>query len=297
VVDELNPVNKVVIDSSSTTVRYKALLEANKLLYHYTSTEGLIGIVGNAELWATEVHFLDDRSETPYRVKRLKQLQGWLQTSSWTPQQQETVDSLIHALDRAEDVHDFMPACVVCFCESADLLSQWRGYAPNRGFAIGMDPRVLTQNSKFILKQIDYRKKRQLLELQNLVFQYLDASPSVGSPNAVEAVALNCLGHLVIHAARYKRRAFEQEKEWRLDYIFRSDDPLDSFHFRSASAGVVPFVKIKIGQNTASAIREIVIGPTRYPRDSRRGVEMLLRKNGVPLQQVRIRQSKIPIRS
>ena len=36
------------------------------LLYHYTTSEGLVGIVSTHSLWATEAAFLNDFSEFSY---------------------------------------------------------------------------------------------------------------------------------------------------------------------------------------------------------------------------------------
>ena len=48
-----------------------------------------------------------------------------------------------HGCDsRADRVADIE---VSCFCEARDLLSQWRGYGPYRGFAIGFSKRALAE--------------------------------------------------------------------------------------------------------------------------------------------------------
>ncbi len=38
--------------------------EENKRLYHYTTWDGLVGILKNQSLWATHYKFLNDYSET-----------------------------------------------------------------------------------------------------------------------------------------------------------------------------------------------------------------------------------------
>jgi hypothetical protein len=43
-------------------------------LYHYTSIEGLMGILTNRSLWATEIYFLNDTQELRYSDGVLKKV-------------------------------------------------------------------------------------------------------------------------------------------------------------------------------------------------------------------------------
>src|SRR5580698_8671217 len=92
------------------------------ILYHYTTTEGLLGIIESKELWATNILFLNDTSELVDAFKlfaseleanpiKLGERKGWLQTM------------ILPSLETAEVDH-----FVVSFCENGDLLSQWRAY-------------------------------------------------------------------------------------------------------------------------------------------------------------------------
>ena len=49
-------------------------------IYHYTSAEGLMGIVQNKELWFTNIYFLNDNQEVFYTYNLLldliKELKG-----------------------------------------------------------------------------------------------------------------------------------------------------------------------------------------------------------------------------
>ena len=49
------------------------------ILYHYTSQEGLLGIIKNREVWATDISYLNDTKEYKYTVdltsERIKEYQ------------------------------------------------------------------------------------------------------------------------------------------------------------------------------------------------------------------------------
>jgi len=42
-------------------------------LYHYTSQKGLLGIIGQGEIWATDILYLNDTMEYRYAVNLLSE--------------------------------------------------------------------------------------------------------------------------------------------------------------------------------------------------------------------------------
>ncbi len=130
-----------------------------EFLYHYTTQEGLLGILRDKCIWATDIRYLNDTSEgqiftklfldelnqrpttepegPPSQLMMLGQLMG---LSVDHPESQiqctdkevliwgETAFSWIRAQD----------AFVASFSEHGDLLSQWRAYSgENGGYGIG----------------------------------------------------------------------------------------------------------------------------------------------------------------
>ena len=102
-----------------------------EVLYHYTSAEGLLGIVQSGEIWSTNVLYLNDSSELSHATEVLRSeldatpLQ--LQPNAGTFSMSIPVYSHDLALDHF----------VASFCEGSDLLSQWCGYGTGAGYAIG----------------------------------------------------------------------------------------------------------------------------------------------------------------
>ena len=48
----------------------------NGLLHHYASQDGIKGIVGERNLWATNIEYLNDLSEFEHGAKIIKVLRG-----------------------------------------------------------------------------------------------------------------------------------------------------------------------------------------------------------------------------
>jgi hypothetical protein len=109
--------------------RFWASQNAPRELFHYTSPEGLIGIVTSRSLWASDMLSLNDASEAAYPYKLIA----------------DVLDT--HPGVAEEHRHRFMTQLtdytfplytpfVACFCEDGDLLSQWRAYGSGgEGFA------------------------------------------------------------------------------------------------------------------------------------------------------------------
>jgi hypothetical protein len=109
-------------------------------LYHYTDIAGLKGIVETKCLWATSAFFLNDSSEISYGSRLVANvLDNCI----------ENVGSKCFAVRHFLGVlkwrfeHEISavqystPVYLTCFCETDNLLSQWRGYASRGGYSIG----------------------------------------------------------------------------------------------------------------------------------------------------------------
>jgi hypothetical protein len=110
-------------------------------LFHYTTAEGLLGIMQKRGLWATHMRFLNDFTDLSYGARMVRSELERFRAPGRRPGEiarrifGEVRDGLLAMLDDCEAKTKHF---IVCFCESDDLLSQWRGYASvGGGFALG----------------------------------------------------------------------------------------------------------------------------------------------------------------
>jgi len=109
-------------------------------LYHYTTLEGLTGILGSTGLWASDVRFVNDASELSYASALIgNEVVAAISES-------EAVRPHLHLHSEMANPFEIgRRPFVACFCEEGDLLSQWRGYrAAESGFSLGFDLTVRT---------------------------------------------------------------------------------------------------------------------------------------------------------
>src|SRR5437764_13601949 len=111
-------------------------------LYHYTSIEGLRGILTTRELWASAAQYLNDAKEFKLAIDIARgQLMG---ASRRIGGSRSRLLLYYHEqLERLE--HDAV--CVFSLSEEGDLLSQWRGYCPpGGGYSVGLPGPTLKQH-------------------------------------------------------------------------------------------------------------------------------------------------------
>ncbi len=270
------------------------------LIYHYTNTAGLLGILGSGVLWATDSEYLNDAQELQYgrgeMVAALREQAirinpegegGW---DSDAGNRATIIAAAVDALVNESPDPDYPGPYVVCFCDEGDVLSQWRGYAGGHGWAIGFDADELStcvatwDPSESALQQVTYG----------------EAGISKAVERAVRLIAPGPTGHpgvkgnyrsLVVcrrELARIKHPAFEEEREWRLVVEQPGTDPLG---FRDGTIGLSPYTQVLW---SPSAVRELVIGPTAHPAQQHSAARRLLTRHG--LSAVRLRLSDAPYR-
>jgi len=272
-------------------------------VYHYTSLNGLLGIVKNRSLWATHTSYLNDSTEFFHALSFAKQIAGgifmnddYLATFGW---------AVRHALESLSPINLY----VTSFSEKPDLLSQWRGYCPSgAGLCLGFD---FDQLEEFCIRQgyriekCIYGHDEQVRQVNFLVQQCLNDFPRLpveraqydallseqrvefamnshalvtsgeGKLEANAAVAWLC-NEIVKLAPLWKNEGFYEESEWRI-VASRLEEPLQ---FRASSSYLAPYIDLKLlTSGTSSALREVIVGPNPNQVRCANSVRMLLEEN------------------
>ena len=115
-----------------------------KILYHYTDQEGLLGIIGEKEIWASHTQYLNDQREFRHAIELVQdELSQMVQRVDLParPFVEEIVQGM-HEHAGMESVN----VCVCSFSEQGDFLSQWRAYGDGVAkFSIGFSGAFLRQ--------------------------------------------------------------------------------------------------------------------------------------------------------
>jgi len=277
-----------------------------ELLFHYTSSGGLLAILESADLWATDVEYMNDATELAHGLGLIQDALAPLTTDNRPSVRAfaEMVPGLFGVYRQGLKVY------AACFCDSVDLLSQWRGYSGGvGGFAIGFEsshflPR-LTPTFKLIKVLYDEQRQRELVgRLIGGIVETLAKAESAGANVgnfAAEAAAGLTDWTFRDLGLRLKNPGFREEQEWRLVLVHSSWPPdLARLKFRVRGAELVPSMPLGLagggGEELAGQlpVRELICGPS-FRRDLvSRTVSSLLHKHGY--RRTAIRPSGIPLR-
>ena len=146
------------------------------VLYHYTSAEGLRGILSSRALWMTDIRYMNDLSELQYATDRLAaRLDARLAKDLGAVGRKEFIESCrrnIGARGPGQSVFS------VSFCEDGNLLSQWRAYrGQGGGYALGFDfvHFIRLLEKPYVLIKIIYDQAAQDQMLDNALEFFVSA--------------------------------------------------------------------------------------------------------------------------
>lgn len=267
------------------------------ILYHYTSFNGLLGIVTSKSIWATNIHYLNDSKEFALAREATLNLINRRISSGLTTDMNELFDKVNQALDSIQHIN----ICVFSLSEHGDLLSQWRGYCPDtKGCSIGFDStklNLLTKPQGFFLAPCLYDG----MEQAQIIDQILDETISLfnqANGDPLNKRLLDCYSFFIrkflIIGPILKHRSFLEEKEWRLiSYPKDSRDPL--WGYRAGKSMIIPHFVFKLGSAVdENPISEIIVGPTSQQLLTMSAVSNLLCSNKIKCKSVA--HSSIPYR-
>jgi curved DNA-binding protein CbpA len=286
-------------------------------VYHYTSADGVAGIISNHEIWMSNTAFMNDTTE----LRMLQNAPSILTGDDFTNEHMKRAWRNMPGQSYLDTNYYYMAS----FSLAKDLLEQWRAYG---SFCIGFDANKLPLGKGISLYRCLYTPrdiKRWILKKEKIKeWKEIDADMK-------HFLAFNML---YIASMKYKNGHFKNEKEVRLittsshnwfynnsPEMYENDLPI---HVRRHPqyGFPVPYVKLFIeqdGKNGESKvkeqemdmkarklkgestkqrkllpIKEVIIGPVAYQKEAKAACEILLAEKGY--KSVKVSISSIPYR-
>lgn len=303
--------------------------EAHPQLWHYTTATGLQGIITSQHLWATDISYLNDAEEfTGFFDRKLpliliESFRMAAEEISTTSDGLNYIDSLggpeevastnSRALsDALRLVTMTFQVYVTSFCRPTSknpedgLLSQWRGYGPDGGYAIVFDTNdletLLSKEEKsfsysFIhWGDVDYHddedSHEETLEwiatTQETARKFILEPDSNKQKKLIEAFFRPILSL----TTRHKHSGFREESELRIVAIGppanapeESDNrPKKPVSFAPRNGILVPYISLFKGLDDRKCklpIRKVIVGPHPEKLKRKYAVEKLLDQVGI----------------
>ena len=257
-------------------------------LYHYTTPEGLIGIISSNHVWATDAFYLNDSEELIGGIRVAKAQLEKMRERATHENQRSRIDWLLNDI-RNLGTPGSMAAYVCSFSSERDLLSQWRAYCKGGGFSIGFPADQLAQTvaeQGFSLSQCSYSEddhKRLMSEAANrIVSPWIETASQPLNEDAERfRISGNLAWELMRVASRLKNASFAEEREFRVvstpehERRYKAEERF----FRAKGAMIVPYTKIELPKTTEFWSRvHIIVGPTPHREQSKASVYALVRR-------------------
>jgi hypothetical protein len=257
-------------------------LKSGQKLCHYTSLEGALGIIGGHDVWLTNSRYSNDDEELSYGHRLVDEVLGEMtERTSGTIHQQPWLNRLMQRAAEARNDHVY----ICCFCEHANLLSQWRGYADNGGgVCIEFDPEGFTEftghDSQFGLMRL-WRVFYDLTQQQEIVRKCIEYHWPGSEDERIDYI----VGALQFFIPTFKNRDFREEQERRLIFTPIRQAPVQP-KFRTRNGLLVPYFGLKDlyqaalhGSAFRLPIKDVLIGPGKHRDLNMQSMELMLAAN------------------
>jgi hypothetical protein len=256
--------------------------ELPAVLYHYTSQQGLLGILQKKELWATQIQYLNDEVEFSH---------AWSVLLESLPRREEKLPAQLSMVDDLKrDVARRFHVCVCSFSRVDDQLSQWRGYCkPGNGFSLGFwakDLRSVAVTEGWQLAPCIYDPDEQRALVSHLFHKHLALYSRIYEhyggpvPDAREPLGEQLdafMSEFVALAPRIKHFSCSEEVEWRL---ISAPIAATNLHFRESRHTLIPYFPLKYFAEGPCPLQTITVGPGSHLALAVDSVRSILFKEG-----------------
>ena len=259
--------------------------DQQRILYHYTTSQGLHGIVTQKKFRLTHSRHLNDETEGLHRAVTvdiaLDRLRSTLKNST-----------LVQILSDAMKIglsQDQTPTVggtfLGCFSTLKDSLPQWRGYGRyDSSFAMAFDAEKLLAiaqkawDGRCWLLPVQYDQEifiNTLIAAFSIASEEFDECIESNNPQFVIKALVDLIAN---YASALKHHAFKEENEWRLIFLSLADDTAPSIQHLPNST-FRPYVELELGEDFFNeALLEVVVGPQSHQKAMLHGAASFLRE-------------------
>jgi len=281
-------------------------------LYHYTSANGLVGMLQDNRLWATNASYLNDFSELLYAQElAYKILDDHRSYGNGPALEAFLTEAMKEVKNPSYDVY------VVCFCAKKDQLSQWRAYGNAvSSFCLSFrftQSALNVAHPRSVIRKVLYKREDQVDLLSQMVDRFCETllayehESELSDESEATAKMLASLFRENFGECFFwlKNPAFAEEDEWRIALLHPRKTFIESRIapplYRVQEGQVVPYRELALtvdngGRKRRLPLTGVRIGPSRHPELSVDAVTRLVTSVGFSLNDVDISTTEATLR-
>lgn len=273
-------------------------------LYHYTTVDGVLGILRDRSIFGTHYRFLNDSLEITWGKQLVaKYIEEYIERA------EEPIKVALRKFQGAP-IEQYWDTYVACFCAEGNLLSQWRAYGKSGGYALafrGLDLGMTQLLPRRCLRRVIYDNTQQIWWVKLALDWFVGRIEAIRRiedraqfSSALDQAAGLMWRHLGEMCVSFKLDVFEEESEWRVvEFVPKKEglNDVDNLKFRSKAGTLIPYRVFPTERVTETGLVQsldyIECGPTVSREEVEQSLAMFLRSEGYS--GIRVTSSMIPL--
>ncbi|MCI8710125.1 MAG: DUF2971 domain-containing protein [Dorea sp.] len=260
--------------------------EKGSILYHYTKSNGINGIINHNCFWATKSDFLNDPTEFSHIYGIIEDV---CRESIKDAELREMFlkDSIYAGREKNREYF------VLSFSKCRDSITLWSEFANKTGYNIGFrSDGIIARIEEAAeiayhgLVVYDGKKQKQLIRknicnyLPNLLRMPLEQILEAGRADRQDAAYVKACRKFQrtadVYAMFFKYGGFAEEQEYRFVFKKQKDTKV---YFRAKDGFMLPYIEILLSEKNLP-VEEIVIAPQNHIDLAKSGMEYMLHTKG-----------------
>jgi hypothetical protein len=280
----------------------------NEKVYHYTSLEGIMGILESESMWMTKSDFLNDVTEIVFfktlKEEAISKLDAHITKTYGEGMFSDVVyKTFIESFNSAYEMRFEKPVevfevYVLSLSENDDSLTLWGNYSKGNGYNISFDTNTLLKevreldNFTIVYGKVIYDKTKQINALSESLLNTFDIVKKIDSePDELNKELLAYFKSLITsYSIFFKHPAFSHEEEFRI--ALTANEKAD-VSFRSNGEIIIPYIEVEFEKKD---VKGIGIGPKNNNDIAENGISTFLDRLGYNVAEIKINKSSVPLR-
>ena len=274
-----------------------------KNLFHYTTVQGLFGIIESQCFWLTNIQYMNDLSENTHARTLIKNILNEISTKNKYP---EGFSKYLKAeyLNQTDIFGpDYNKNYIACFTNNGDSLPMWIMYGKDCGVAIEIDlasEYQFTFAPKCFFRDMLYDEIILQRFVETAVDMYCGAYIELKADENIDDYIIddimeNLPRDIIIYTINVKNKSFSHESETRL--LYTATD-CDKIKYRVKNNFIISYVEMpprQLNGDKKLPIKSIIVGPGEEQDIVKASISDFIKSKGY--NDIEIKSSIIPYRS
>ena len=269
-------------------------------IYHYTSPNGLKGIIEDGAIWFSDMRFLNDSSELTYIYKLAFKV---VTESPIYTDLQDIIRNICNYIYTSgcysvnnEEIIPLDTFYLASFSKDPDNLNLWNYYTKSKdslGYNICIDTKnslLFSSSQEFIYGEVIYKTSEQEELLKRCFEKYISFINQNDYTKYNGIIQESIIRTLEIYNLFFKPEAYEAEKEYR--FVIWNYNGQQNLNYRINSGIFIPYIPVELKKD---AIKSICISPSKEQELAKTGLESFIMQHD-KFMTAEIKKSKIPKR-